>query len=164
MKNLMRHGIFSVVFLSVLLGIGIIGALHRPPVEEKTVDLLAEAPAHSEEKTAAAAEEQAAVPFEEYETVFGERDIFQMPAKDGGGLVPSLSGGAEEAGPFDQQYLVVGILVDEDPRAVVQDKQTHETFFLSVGGSLNDATVEQILPHTVIFNRYGKRFEMNLSL
>lgn len=100
--------------------------------------------------------------FAEYEEVLRKRDIFNLP-----GSKPADGAAAPAAGPaavptvdLQSSYRLVGILLDHDPRAVVEDLKSQETLFLSRGQQLGEITVEDIQQGKVILTYNGQRYEL----
>jgi len=103
--------------------------------------------------------------FEEYERVFIERDIFEttssflgMPGADGMKTAEGLQPFVDLA----EKYQVVGILVDQHPQAVLQDKKTKETLFLDAGDQLDGAVIDQIVDGKIILLLNDQKMELGL--
>ncbi len=96
-------------------------------------------------------------PFSYYQKKFEERDIFLSPWDK-----PQDSSAAPAAVEQDlrEKFTLVGIILDQDPKAVVEDNASHETYFLSKGDSVADASVEAIEESRVIFLFNGERVEL----
>jgi hypothetical protein len=57
---------------------------------------------------------------------------------------------------------LIGILIDERPQAVIEDKTTGRTYFLYEGDNFRDMVVEKILVGKVIFTYGGQTLELML--
>jgi len=98
-------------------------------------------------------------PFEAYEKEFRKRDLFQPIIRTGAVDTAVL----EKALPaLHKRIKLIGILVDEDSKAIVEDLQEKQTHFLSQGDSVGQIFIEDIQEDKVIFNDDGKKVEMAL--
>lgn len=95
-------------------------------------------------------------PFHVYERKWEQRDLFEMPWERAGGEDGAIE---ETAVDLSAQLKVVGIVLDADPKAVVEDVKTKQTFFLSQGDSIAGAVLESILEDKVIFIYHNKTVE-----
>jgi len=73
---------------------------------------------------------------------------------------PVLSGVQAQDSDFSSQYKVVGIILDRNPQAVLQDKQLGKSVFVHKGDRLNDAVVDDIQDGKVILSVNGKSQEL----
>lgn len=97
--------------------------------------------------------------FDEYVEIINKRDIFNPPdSKQPGVLSEDLA--PVPAIDLRASYRLVGILLDKDPRAVVEDLKTQETLFLSKGQKIGDITVEDIADGKVVFISNGQHYEL----
>ena len=55
---------------------------------------------------------------------------------------------------------LVGILLDGEPKAVIEDLKKNETLFLSPGQSLGNAVLQEIQEGKVVFVYQGQRVEL----
>jgi hypothetical protein len=101
--------------------------------------------------------------FDGYEQVFEKRDVFASlskfsfdPSGDGGGI----PGGMQQFIDLAEKYQVVGILVDQQPQAILQDKKTKDTVFLSVGDRVDGAVIDQIVEGKIILLLNGQAVEL----
>jgi len=97
--------------------------------------------------------------FDEFEKIFSVRNVFQPLNKDPvdqNGLF--LQG--EPGGDFEKNYRIVGILVNHDSKVVFQDTVQKEAVFVSVGGMIGGAVVEQIKSGSVVININGRTMEI----
>lgn len=86
-------------------------------------------------------------PFESYKQTMEGRDVFQAPWEKPVQEVPASS---VSAGELAKQLKLVGILLDKDPKAIVEDLATHQTFFVSPGERIGNAVVGEIRQDKVI--------------
>jgi len=61
---------------------------------------------------------------------------------------------------FEKNFRLVGILLDGDPRAIVEDLKNKQTLFLSEGQEVGDAVLESIEKGKVIFISGEKVIEL----
>lgn len=86
-------------------------------------------------------------PFDSYKQTMEGRDIFQAPWEK---PVQEVSAPNVSAAELAKQLKLVGILLDKDPKAIVEDLGTHQTFFVSPGEQIGNAVVGEIRPDKVI--------------
>jgi hypothetical protein len=88
-----------------------------------------------------------AKPFEFYAGKIEGRDVFEAPWEK-----PALDSQApaDPALGLSKRLKVVGILLDEDPKAIIEDLETKQTFFLSPKERMGDIVVDEILEDKVI--------------
>lgn len=95
-------------------------------------------------------------PFGDYQESIVQRDIFQSPwekEKDEKAV-------QAPQGDLQRKLKLVGIVLDEDPKAIIEDLEAHQTHFLSVGESVGDARVEEILEGKVILTVNEEKVEL----
>lgn len=66
------------------------------------------------------------------------------------------------AATSDIDLVLVGIVLGENPQAVIEDKKVDKIYYLVKGQFINDFQVEDIKEGKIILNRLGKRFELGL--
>ena len=86
-------------------------------------------------------------PFDSYKQMMEGRDVFQSPWERPVQAAPVSGASAAE---LTKQLKLVGILLDKDPKAVVEDLGTHQTFFVSPGERIGNAVVQEIRQDKVI--------------
>ena len=85
--------------------------------------------------------------FDTYKPTMEGRDIFQSPWEKPVTAVPASNTSAAE---LAKQLKLVGILLDKDPKAIVEDLATQQTFFASPGDKIGNAVVSEIREDKVI--------------
>lgn len=85
--------------------------------------------------------------FESYKQTMEGRDVFQAPWEKPVKEIPASSASAAE---LAKQLKLVGILLDKDPKAIVEDLGTQQTFFVSPGEEIGNAVVGEIRQDKVI--------------
>ncbi|MFH1355013.1 MAG: type II secretion system protein N [Candidatus Omnitrophota bacterium] len=63
---------------------------------------------------------------------------------------------------FIKELKLLGIISGDDPQAIIQDKKTEQTYYLSRGQSVGEIKVEEIQDGRVVLNYKGKKFELYL--
>jgi type II secretory pathway component PulC len=91
-----------------------------------------------------------------YETVLSQKDVFLAPWEK-----PDVSNGTQPPADTVSNLKVVGIILDQDPKAIVENTQTSETLFLSAGEEVGGAKVESIFSDKVVFQYQGRQFELS---
>ena len=95
-----------------------------------------------------------AKPFEFYKQKINNRDIFLLPWETP--LDTNVSK-ATSANELSKQLRVVGIVLDDNPKAIIEDQATKQTLFISKGEKINDAVLEEVKEGQVIFNYNGEK-------
>ena len=85
--------------------------------------------------------------FESYQQTMEGRDVFQAPWEKPVQAAPAPGASAVE---LSKQLKLVGILMDKDPKAIVEDLGAQQTFFVSPGERIGNAIVEEIREDKVI--------------
>jgi hypothetical protein len=100
-----------------------------------------------------------AQPLSVYLDGIAQRDLFEPMdfQAASGNPMPSVALPA-----LEQRIKLIGILVDKDSKAIVQDLQDQQTHFLSRGDSIGPVFLEEIREDKVIFMYNNQRFEMSL--
>ena len=69
---------------------------------------------------------------------------------------------ASELPGLNERYMLLGILMGENPQAIIQDKMAGSSLFLSPGQRLGDFKITEILPDRVILTQDGQNFELRI--
>lgn len=85
--------------------------------------------------------------FESYKQTMEGRDVFQAPWER---PVQEVAASNIPAAELAKQLKLVGILLDKDPKAIVEDLGTQQTFFVSPGERIGNAVVGEIRQDKVI--------------
>ncbi len=97
-------------------------------------------------------------PYSLYENEFSGRNVFQYPwEKPAEELTQN---GAQPTIDLSTVIKISGILLGESPQVIVEDINTHQTYFLSPGDSVSNAKVEEIKADKVIFTYNGNKVEL----
>ncbi len=81
-------------------------------------------------------------PYNHYSNLIKTRDIFSRPE----GKSELIDGGSQ----LEKKFRLVGIVLDGDPEAIVEDLQTRKTLFLHEGDFLKGSKVQQIQEGKII--------------
>jgi len=96
--------------------------------------------------------------FDDVRGIFTSRNIFQPSGS------PETAVVAEEiaapAPDFSQMYRIAGIVLGDQPTAIVENIQNATTVFLTVGDSLDNAVVKEIRQDRVILDVDGQIVEL----
>lgn len=95
-------------------------------------------------------------PFEATQVILAERDLFESPWEK----PTDIESAGQMGGELSDQLQLIGILLDQDPKAVVFQLSTKETSFLSKGDKISDAVLDEILEDRVIFIYNEEKVEM----
>lgn len=102
-------------------------------------------------------DEPAVKPYEYYAADLKNRQIFGTPAAQ-------QAAGPVSAANADliKDISLVGIISGENPQAVIEDKKSQKTYYLTSGQFIGEIQVEKILDGKIILNYKGERFELYL--
>ena len=97
-------------------------------------------------------------PFEFYEQKFEKRDLFELPGMKvkSEATIPGNMGA-----DLSKSIKIIGIVIDQDSKAIVEDVKTGKTVFMSEGESIGSAVIDKIQDDKVIFNYNNKEVELN---
>lgn len=96
-------------------------------------------------------------PFDAYRESMEARDIFQAPWEK------PVAGGAPAGNPaleLSKNLKVVGILLDAEPKAIIEDMAMKQTFFVSPGERVGGALLEEVREDRVILIFNEERVEL----
>lgn len=96
-------------------------------------------------------------PFEFYIDGVGARQVFGGADK-GGTALSQAAAGVNVADDIN----LVGIISGENPQAIVEDKKSQKTYYLSRGQLIGDLKVDDIGDGKIIVERLGQKFELYL--
>ena len=106
-----------------------------------------------EEKTAEAR------PFSYYEDIIKKRGLFK-------GITPPEKKNkktlTQTASELLSGYSLKGILSEDAPQAIIEDKRTKQTYFLNQGDSLGKFLIEEIKEGKITLDLEGQKIEMSL--
>jgi len=94
--------------------------------------------------------------YEYYSKQFAKRDIFDAPVIE---KQPTASGDVTQA---ISNFKLVGIVLDDQPQAIIEDSATKETHFLNKGDKLDRIQIKEILESKVIVIYSGEEIELEL--
>lgn len=113
----------------------------------------------SQEATVPSGPASTAKPFDAYGAQLSARDIFQAPwEKPATGTLGREDGSASSV----PQLRLVGILLDADPKAIIEDSSTKQTFFAAPGDRVGQAVLQEIQEDRVILMLNNQRVELTL--
>lgn len=87
-------------------------------------------------------------------SIFNFKQIVAAPTHVVDGLTPQVDNN------FSSRYIVQGIVVDENPQAIIKDTQNAKTYFIHRNEKLEGATLMDIEGNQLIFNRSGKMLKL----
>lgn len=98
-------------------------------------------------------------PFDVYAASLHKKDLFGLATE----MNTAQTAVLEKAMPaLHKRIKLIGILVDNDSKAIVEDLQEKQTHFLSQGERVGNILLQEIQENKVIFNDDGKTVEMAL--
>ncbi|MFZ5800582.1 MAG: type II secretion system protein N, partial [Candidatus Omnitrophota bacterium] len=101
----------------------------------------------------------AAKPYDYYAKQFAAKDIFG--AASGGDSSVTLPVG-QSAAQIAKDLKLVGVVMDAQPQAAIENKAENKTYFLEVGDMINGMKIDSISENRVILNYSGQRIELSL--
>lgn len=95
--------------------------------------------------------------YEFYEASLKGRPLF-------GGVSAAVPEPARTALDVDITKVInlVGIISGANPQAVIEDKKTQKTYYVSQGQWIGEFQLEEILEGKIVLNQNGQRFELSL--
>lgn len=96
-------------------------------------------------------------PYEFYADEIRKRTIFTNTAA-GSAKVSAVSGEAQSI----KDISLLGIISEPNPQAIVEDKKTQKTYYVTKGQFIGEFEVEDIQEGKIILNSKGKRYELNI--
>ena len=93
--------------------------------------------------------------WEEYESEIGRRDLFRS-LKEEDASEEALTKAAPD---FTKTIKLVGIVLDQNPQAVLKDLETNQTLFLHPGQQIQGATLSEISEGKVILTYQDQKIE-----
>ena len=96
-------------------------------------------------------------PFEFYADEIKGKQIFSRVAS--GEAEKPISGANVD---LVKDINLVGIITGDNPQAVIEDKKTQKSYYVTKGQSVGDFQVEEIQEGKIILNYMGQRFELSL--
>ena len=115
------------------------------------------------EEGSLAADQQSpqAKPFSYYEGIIGKRALFRVTAfreqKDKNGAAKTIV-----SSELLNNYSLKGVMGGDNPQAVIEDKKSKQTYFLSQGQLLGEFKVDEVQEGKVIFDINGQKMELSL--
>jgi hypothetical protein len=97
-------------------------------------------------------------PFDYYKDAITQRNIFQMPWEVPVDTRIDVSSSIQ----LSQQLRLVGVFLDGNPKAIIEDAQSREIHFVSKGDRVGTALLHEIGEGRAIFIYKGKKVELVL--
>jgi len=94
-------------------------------------------------------------PIEVYLQEIEQHNLFQSPW-----VKPQEISSPVVSSSINNELKLMGIILDDDPKAIVKDLRSKQTLFLSEGEEVNGAFVEKISEGKVLFLQNGKHIEL----
>ncbi len=98
-------------------------------------------------------------PFDFYQKKIEARDIFESPWEKALGD----NNADQQSSPaldFTKELKLVGIVLDKDPKAIIEDLRSNQTLFLSKGEKIGEAVLSEIQEGKVIFLYNDEKVEL----
>lgn len=103
-------------------------------------------------------------PFDEYANVITKRDLFELPVEESS---PAIEPQAVQPAPvqvvqrdLSQELRLVGIVLDDQPQAVIEDIRNKETIFLRKGEQHGDIILEDVQAGKVTIRYHQELVEL----
>lgn len=104
------------------------------------------------------------VAFDAYASVFSQRDIFRTDhEKLWSEQQSAVTGPDTGATPWAQGYRLLGVFVDNDPRAVIQSLNPPGVHTLAVGQNLGGATLLEVHKNKALFDYQKRTIELGFE-
>ncbi len=103
-------------------------------------------------------EEGPAKPYSYYSQEIGKKDLFKTSVLQGEEKQTITS--SASLADLTANLILMGIVLDDRPQAIIQDKKTQKSYFLYKGDSIGEIKVEDILESKVILSYQGEKIEL----
>ena len=107
-----------------------------------------------------AAEDNKIKPYSYYSSQFEKRDIFEIASSESDIFTPGTA--SANIQQLIQDLKLVGVILDNNPQAIIESKTENKTYFLHRGESVRDFKVEVINESKVILSCGQEKFELAL--
>jgi type II secretory pathway component PulC len=97
-------------------------------------------------------------PFEFYQQGAGNHQIFFSSGGDAASPAPAAAANPD----LIKGINLMGIISGENPQAIIEDKSSQKTFYLSRGQFLGELCIEDIQDGKVILSYRGARYELSM--
>lgn len=99
-------------------------------------------------------------PFSYYADIISRRNLFKILLQQ----EREEEGRPVRIAPSEllKSYALAGVINDENPQAIIEDKISRKTYFLNRGQYLGDFKIDDIVEGKVILELKGQRFELSL--
>lgn len=95
-------------------------------------------------------------PYSYYQQEFNSRDIFESPINK----KPEEPNPAPSIPELTKNLRLVGIVLDREGEAIIEDLEVKQVFFLRKGDRIRDATIDEIKESKVILTYHDQRVEL----
>ena len=99
-------------------------------------------------------------PFSFYKKTFAQRDLFRKAAQATTDAIDTTANPLKLESDLNKRWAIVGIVLDQDSKAIIEDKKTKQTFFASEGGKVGNAIIRTIQENKVFLEYNGRRVEL----
>ncbi|MDD4909302.1 MAG: hypothetical protein PHR44_01290 [Candidatus Omnitrophica bacterium] len=99
------------------------------------------------------------MPYSYYSEQVKGKNLFRSTARR-----ESQAGGApkKELRELIKDLALIGIIADEEPQAIIEDRATRQSYFLKKGEGVNGLEVAEIKENKVVFEYQGERVDLYL--
>ena len=95
-------------------------------------------------------------PFEEIQAVLDQRNLFKSPWEK----TDEPEAQQEETTSSLSDLKLIGLVLDSDPRAIIEDKRSGEVKFMSVGEEISGAVLTEIFDTKAVFSLNDEKIEL----
>ena len=88
---------------------------------------------------------------------------FEKSALFGTALGTSLPGLQSSLAELAKDYRLKGVVLADEPEAIVEDVKTRKSVFLNIGGKLGDLTVKEIKEGLVVLSYLGEEIKLEIK-
>lgn len=107
-------------------------------------------------------EEPETMPYAHYADIITKKELFKIDREE---LKKNTSNDVlPQINPLEvlSNYSLSGVVSGQAPQAIIKDKKSQKTYFLSKGQSLGEFKIDDILEGKVILDFKGQKFELSL--
>ena len=149
------------LILLCLAVVGYLGFKYSYLFQDKTAHQGRKAKVPVEKKEAERMDWPETKPFDYFQSKLGQRNLFFNPWEKQSQPNQLVQEGSDD---WTKQLRLVGIVLDADPKAIIEDINSNQTLFLSKGDSVNNAVLKEILEDKVILMYNNQEVELGINV
>lgn len=148
-------------FLLVIIFIGVIAYLGWEIFklkEESNLSVASEIAEVSLPQEQLKTEEEPLKPYSYYSQEIGKKELFKASVLQG--QEKELTSSAPTIRDLSADLILLGIVLDNQPQAIIEDKKAKKSYFLYKGDVIGEMKVDEIMEGKVILSYQGEKIEL----